>query len=59
MHHIADANEIHFFGDVSAPLPMIIYVEGRGVNVFMSSAFHGEHGGHEAWTTNFRTFYGC
>lgn len=46
MHHIADANEIHFFGDVSAPLPMIIYVEGRGLDVFMSSAFHSEHGGH-------------
>ena len=46
MHHIADANEIHFFGDVSAPLPMIIYAEGKGLDVFMSSAFHSEHGGH-------------
>ena len=36
MHHIADANEIHFFGGVSAPLPMIIYVEGKGLDVFMS-----------------------
>ena len=46
MHHIADANEIHFFGDVSVPLPMIIYVEGKGLDVFMSSGFHSEHGGH-------------
>lgn len=46
MHHIADANEIHFFGDVSVPLPMIIYVEGKGLDVFMSSSFHSEHGGH-------------
>ena len=46
MHHIADANEIHFFGDVSVPLPMIIYVEDKGLDVFMSSDFHSEHGGH-------------
>ena len=46
MHHIADANEIHFFGDFSVPLPMIIYVEGEGLDVFMSSDFHSEHGGH-------------
>lgn len=50
MHHIADANEIHFWGEgensVSIPLPMIIYVEGSGFDVFMSSAFHSEDGGH-------------
>ena len=46
MHHIADANEIHFFGDFSVPLPMIIYVEDKGLDVFMSSDFHSEHGGH-------------
>ena len=46
MHHIADANEIQFCGDVSVPLPMIIYVEGKGLDVFMSSSFHSEHGGH-------------
>ena len=46
IHHIADANEIHLFGDFSIPLPIIIYVEGKGLDVFMSSAFHDEHGGH-------------
>ena len=46
IHHIADANKIHLFGDVSIPLPIIIYVEGKGLDVFMSSAFHDEHGGH-------------
>ena len=51
IHHIADANEIHFFGDFSAPLPMIIYVEGKGLDVFMSSAFHSEDGGHGAHAT--------
>ena len=58
MHHIADANEIHFFGkenhplgNYSIPLPIIIYVEGLGFDVFMSTAFHAEHdveGGHGA-----------
>ena len=39
-HHLADANDIHFWGDLHAPLPMIMYVEGKGVDFFMSSAFH-------------------
>ena len=49
--HIADANEIHFFGDhhsgFSAPLPMIFYVEGKGFDLFMSSKFHSEDGSHD------------
>jgi len=48
IHHIADANEIHFFGDFSAPLPMIFYVEGKGFDVFMSSKFHSDHSSHDA-----------
>ena len=52
IHHIADANEINFFSDFSAPLPMIFYVEGKGFDIFMSSKFqtegddHGAHGAH-------------
>ena len=50
VHHIADANKIVFFGEgeseVSIPLPMIIYVENTGLDVFMSSSFHGDHGSH-------------
>ena len=46
IHHIADANEIHLFGNVSVPLPIIIFVEGKGLDIFMSSAFHDVHGGH-------------
>ena len=42
IHHIADAHEIHLFGDVHIPLPVILYVDG-GLEMFMSSAFHG-HG---------------
>ena len=49
--HIADANEIHFFGDhhsgFSAPLPMIFYVEGKGFDLFMSSKFHSVDGSHD------------
>lgn len=48
IHHISDANEIHFFGDISAPLPMIFYVEGIGFDIFMSSRFHSESGAHDA-----------
>ena len=46
IHHISDANEIHLFGNVSIPLPIIIFVEGKGLDVFMSSAFHDTNGGH-------------
>ena len=50
-HHLADANDIHFWGDLHAPLPMIMYVEGKGVDFFMSSAFHGDsHDAHAAAT---------
>ena len=43
IHHIADAHDIHLFGDVHIPLPVILYVGGEGLRVFMSSAFEG-HG---------------
>ena len=43
IHHIADAHDIHLFGDVHIPLPVILYIEGEGVQVFMSSVFEG-HG---------------
>ena len=43
IHHIADAHDIHLFGDVHIPLPVILYIEGHGLKVFMSSALEG-HG---------------
>lgn len=43
IHHIADAHDIHLFGDIHIPLPVILYIEGNGLQVFMSSAFKG-HG---------------
>lgn len=43
IHHIADAHDIHLFGDVHIPLPVLLYIEGHGLQAFMSSAFEG-HG---------------
>jgi F-type H+-transporting ATPase subunit a len=42
-NHIADAHDIHWLGDVHIPLPVILNVEGHGLQVFLSSAFEG-HG---------------
>lgn len=39
MHHIADAHEWHLFGDVSVPLPIILWTD-NGLVTFMSSEFH-------------------
>jgi F-type H+-transporting ATPase subunit a len=39
LHHIADSYEWHLWGDVSIPLPVILYTEGN-LDVFMSSKFH-------------------
>ena len=39
LHHIADSYEWHLWGNVSIPLPVILYSEGNW-DVFMSSSFH-------------------
>jgi F-type H+-transporting ATPase subunit a len=41
-HHIADANEFHLWGNVSIPLPCILYNNETGLTTCLSSAF--EHG---------------
>ena len=50
MHHIGDAYEWHILSyghhHVSVPLPIIVYSEHSGLNVFMSNKFHH---GHEAY----------
>ena len=51
IHHIADAHDIHLFGDVHIPLPVLLYIEGEGMQVFMSSAFEG-HGHGDKRCTN-------
>ena len=42
LHHIADSYEWHLWGNVSIPLPVILYSEGNW-DIFMSSSFnHGK-----------------
>jgi len=42
LHHIQDSYEWHLWGNVSIPLPVILYAEGK-LDVFMSSSFdHGK-----------------
>ncbi|MBC7759303.1 MAG: F0F1 ATP synthase subunit A [Phormidesmis sp. FL-bin-119] len=44
LHHIADSHEWHFFGDVSVPLPVILYTE-NGLVTFLSNKYgHNDHG---------------
>lgn len=40
MHHIGDANEFHIVGDITLPLPCILYNSETGLQVFSSSKFH-------------------
>ncbi|MDX5320718.1 MAG: F0F1 ATP synthase subunit A [Bacteroidota bacterium] len=48
LHHISDAHEWHFFtigeSHISLPLPVILYSEQYGLDIFMSSSFdHHTH----------------
>lgn len=45
MHHIADANEFHVFGDLHIPLPIIAYSFDDGLHVGLSSDFYAGDGG--------------
>ncbi|CAH1000066.1 ATP synthase subunit a [Neolewinella maritima] len=40
LHHIADANEFHLFGDFTIPLPVILYAPDHGFTVGFSNMFH-------------------
>lgn len=55
MHHIADANEFHFWDDIHIPLPVIAWSKTDGLHLGMSSDFyshdsapanHDDHSGH-------------
>lgn len=48
LDHVADGHEYHF-GKVSVPLPVILYSSGKGLSVFMSSAFHHGEKPHEGY----------
>jgi F-type H+-transporting ATPase subunit a len=39
IHHVQDAHELHIFDGFTIPLPIILYTD-KGLDVFMSSAFH-------------------
>ena len=43
MHHIANSNEFHLWGNTSVPLPCILYNSDQGFSVFMSNKFHHGH----------------
>lgn len=43
-HHIGDSHEFHIVGDISLPLPVILYTN-NGVVTFMSSEFHHDQNG--------------
>lgn len=45
VHHIADANSIHVFGDLYLPLPCFLYAPGHGWTITSSAAFHPHHHG--------------
>ena len=43
MEHISDAYSWHLWGHTSLPLPVIVYSEDRGLNVFSSGRFNHGH----------------
>ncbi|MEZ4885699.1 MAG: F0F1 ATP synthase subunit A [Chitinophagales bacterium] len=49
MHHIADANEWHLLGDISIPLPCIVYHPEKGFDFFLSSVFHHGHNSYKGY----------
>ena len=47
MHHIADANEFHFWGDIHIPLPIIAYGLDDGFFTGWSSMFYADGTDHD------------
>ena len=45
VHHIADANAVHIFGNFYLHLPCILYAPGHGWTLTSTSAFHPHHHG--------------
>ena len=52
MHHISDANEFHIFGNLSLPLPCILYAPEKGWSFFLSSAFDHGHTAVDGYVLN-------
>lgn len=55
VHHVLDAHNIHLVGDVSIPLPVILWTD-NGLVTFMSSEFHHDDKGHHKVEKNGMTF---
>lgn len=55
MHHISDAHEFHVAGDVTVPLPVILYTD-KGLVTFMSSEFEHDDHGHKVVEKNGQRF---
>jgi len=49
MHHILDTHEWHVVGDITVPLPIIIYDKANGLKMFMSSKFEHGHASYEGY----------
>ena len=51
IHHISDANVYTILEKLTLPLPVILYVKGKGWDVFSSGKFHAGHheDGHHAY----------
>ena len=51
MHHVADAHQIHIIGQLSIPLPVILWTD-KGLDIFSSSKFwDNEHGTTKKYTS--------
>lgn len=66
MHHILDAHEIHLFTlhegtpeehHVSIPLPIILYTEDRGIEMFSSSNFHNDAHAYDRYIMHHEKIY--
>ncbi|MGV6860557.1 MAG: F0F1 ATP synthase subunit A [Putridiphycobacter sp.] len=55
VHHVLDAHDIHLAGEVSIPLPVILWTD-NGLVTFMSSEFHHDDTGHHKVEKNGMTF---
>jgi F-type H+-transporting ATPase subunit a len=56
IHHISDAHQIHIIGDISVPLPIILWTD-KGLEVFSSSVFWDENHGTTRKYTSEKTGY--
>jgi F-type H+-transporting ATPase subunit a len=50
MHHILDTHEWHVAGDLTIPLPIIIYDKASGLKMFSSSKFEHGQASYEGYT---------